>query len=100
KGDRGKLGTISFAEITRGSQRLVVVNAYTQLDYRGRGVKVDYDAVRSALRAVKARFSGLRIGFPKVGAGLAGGDWTVLAKIFDEELAGEDCTLVEFAPAP
>ena len=98
KGDRTKLGTISFAEVTRGAHRLVVVNAYTQFDYRGGGVRVDYDAVRSALREVKKRFGGLRIGFPRIGAGLARGDWTIIAKIVAEELAGEDHTLVEYVP--
>ena len=42
-------------------------------------------------------FSGRRIGYPKIGAGLAGGDWEILSKIIDEELAGENHMLVEFA---
>jgi len=99
KGDRAKLGSISFAEISSGDRRLVVVNAYTQFHYRGSGVRVDYEAVRSALREVKKRFTGLRIGYPKIGAGLAGGDWTTIAAIIEDELAGENHTLVEYSPA-
>jgi len=95
-GDRDKLGTITTAEVVRDGQRFVVVNAYTQYDYRGPGPNVDYDAVRSAMREVKRRFAGRRIGYPKIGAGLAGGDWDRIAKIIDEELAGEVHTLVEF----
>ena len=98
-GDRGKLGTVSWAEVVLESgESLVVVNAYTQFHWRGRGVKVDYAAVRSAMRAVRTRFAGSRIGYPRIGAGLAGGDWSVIAAIIDEELAGEDHTLVEYAP--
>jgi len=98
-GDGDKLGTLSWAKvILEGGDALVVVNAYTQLHWRGRGVKVDYEAVRSAMREVKAKFSGSRIGYPRIGAGLAGGDWDVIAAIIDEELAGEDHTLVEYAP--
>ncbi|MCC6522414.1 MAG: macro domain-containing protein [Polyangiaceae bacterium] len=98
KGDRSKLGTISVASVTRGSRRFSVVNAYTQFDYRGRGVRVDYDAVRHAFAAIKQQFSGRRIGYPKIGAGLARGDWKILAQILDDELVGEDHTLVEYSP--
>ena len=57
----------------------------------------DYDAIRAVLRHIKDNFSGKKIGYPKIGAGLAGGDWDVIAKIIDQELDGEDHTLVEFA---
>jgi len=95
KGDRGKLGSHSCAEIVRGETRFVVVNAYTQFDYRGAGVKVDYDAIGSAFRRVKIDFSGQRIAYPRIGAGLAGGDWDRIARIIDGALDGEDHTLVE-----
>jgi O-acetyl-ADP-ribose deacetylase (regulator of RNase III) len=48
---------------------------------------------------VKRRFAGRRIGYPRIGAGLARGDWSIISTIIDEELAGEDHTLVDFAPA-
>lgn len=99
KGDRAKLGTISTAEITSSSGRFIVVNAYTQFHWRGDGMKADYDAIRSAFQHIKQRFGGRRIGYPKIGAGLAKGDWATIASIIEEELAGEDHTLVEFAPA-
>lgn len=59
---------------------------------------VDYEAVRTVMRGVKAAFTGQRIGYPKIGAGLAGGDWALIAAIIDEELAGEDHAVVEFSP--
>lgn len=96
RGDRAKLGTCSFADVERHGVRLIVVNAYTQFDYRGQGPKVDYEAVRSCFRRIKEKHSGKRIGLPKIGAGLAGGDWDRIAAIIDEELAGENVTLVEF----
>ncbi len=96
KGDRGKLGSTSEAVIDVGGHELTVVNAYTQFDYRGRGVKVDYEAVGAAFRAIRARHTGRRIGYPLIGAGLAGGDWDIIEAIIDEELEGEDHTLVEF----
>lgn len=97
KGDAAKLGTISVASIERGERRFDIVNAYTQFHWRGAGVLADYDAIRNVMKAAKAGYAGRRIGYPKIGAGLAGGDWQVIAAIIDEELAGEDHTLVEFA---
>jgi len=94
KGNKEKLGICTFAEING----LVVVNAYTQFDYRGRGVKVDYEAVRSCMKWIKQNFPGKRIGVPKIGAGLAGGDWNRISLIIDEELSNEDVTLVEYKP--
>ncbi|MDJ0914803.1 MAG: macro domain-containing protein [Desulfobacterales bacterium] len=97
KGDRQKLGTISHASVTHDNHTITVVNGYTQFDYKGSGVLVDYDAVRSVMQTVKTIFSGKKIGYPKIGAGLAGGDWQIISKIIDETLAGENHALVEFA---
>lgn len=99
KGDAGKLGTISVAEIHRDGRTFFVVNGYTQFHWRGDGDKADYEAIAGVMRAVKARFPGKRIGYPKIGAGLAGGDWTRIVPIIEAELAGADHTFVEFVPA-
>ncbi|MEM6927397.1 MAG: macro domain-containing protein, partial [Myxococcota bacterium] len=96
KGDPAKLGTVSVAEVARDGTTFTVVNAYTQDQWRGRGRKVEYGAVRAAMMEVRNRFSGRRIGYPRIGAGLAGGDWGVIARIVDDVLEGEDHTLVEF----
>ena len=61
-------------------------------------MKADYDAIRNVMKAVKAGFSSRRIGYPRIGAGLAGGDWATIASIIDEELAGENHRLVDYAP--
>lgn len=97
-GARSKLGTFSCADVTSQGRTFTVVNAYTQYDYRGPGVKADYEAIRRVFQAIRTQFSGRRIGYPLIGAGLARGDWTTIAAILDEELAGEDHTLVHFKP--
>jgi O-acetyl-ADP-ribose deacetylase (regulator of RNase III) len=97
KGSRDKLGTISVATVERNGRQLVVVTAYTQLHFRGSGVCVDCEAIRAAMRVVK-RFFGKRIGYPRIGAGLGRGDWSIISEILDEELADEDHTLVEYKP--
>jgi O-acetyl-ADP-ribose deacetylase (regulator of RNase III) len=95
-GSREKLGSCSRAEVLTDHASLVVVNAYTQFDWRGKGPKVDYDAVRSCMKWIKLSYAGKRIGLPKIGAGLAGGDWKRISAIVDEELEGENVTVVEF----
>ena len=74
----------------------MIVNGYTQFHWRGAGVLVDYGALRSVMVRVKIMFPGQAIAYPKIGAGLAKGDWSVIASIIEEELTGEDHTLVEF----
>lgn len=96
KGDKNKLGTVSSVVITTEKGLLTVVNAYTQYHYAGVGRKLDYNALRKAFKAVKKSFSGKKIAYPAIGAGLAGGDWNIISKIIEEELAGEDHTFVEF----
>lgn len=97
RGDESKLGTITFTENTTP----IVVNLYGQYDYTGRRhgeMDLDYDALRSALRAMKEEFSGLLFGLPKIGAGLAGGDWDVIESIIAEELEGERVMIVNYVP--
>ncbi|MGH6882381.1 MAG: macro domain-containing protein, partial [Hypericibacter sp.] len=94
KGDPTKLGTISVAEIRRENRTFHIVNGYTQFHWRGDGVKADYEAIRNVMRAVKARFAGKSIGYPKIGAGLAGGDWGIIAPIIEHELASENHAFV------
>ena len=93
KGDPTKLGTYTRAHIVRGGIEFDVVNAYTQYRY-GRGIHADYDAIRNVFLKLKNDYHGLRIGYPKIGAGLAGGDWNIIQKIIDDCLEGEDHTLV------
>ncbi|WP_187261659.1 macro domain-containing protein [Pontibacter beigongshangensis] len=96
KGDKLKLGSISSADIIVNGKNLKVVNAYTQYNWRGAGVKADYEAIRSAFKEIKENFSGLSMAYPAIGAGLAGGNWEVISQIIEEELEGEDHTLVVF----
>ena len=99
KDSRDKLGTYSSATVDSDGRELTVVNAYTQFDWRGRGIKADYDAIRSVFAKIKTDFAGKRIGYPLIGAGLAGGDWGLISQIITEELDGENHTLVKYRHA-
>lgn len=98
KGSRDKLGTYSSAEVSSEESTFTIINAYTQFHWRGTGIKADYEAIRSVMKKLKKDFQGKRFGYPLIGAGLAGGDWTIISEIIDQELTGEDHTLVKYKP--
>ncbi|WP_136678720.1 macro domain-containing protein [Neptunomonas sp. XY-337] len=94
EGQRAKLGTYSSAQVQCGTHQVVVVNAYTQYHWRGRGVLADYTAIEQVFTAIKRDFAGARIGYPLIGAGLAGGDWQRIRRLITHALDQEDHTLV------
>lgn len=108
KGDVSKLGNIDWCGylLKNGiaSQKryptmdnqidLFVVNSYTQFNYGrnhadGDKKPLDYEALTLCMRKINRTFAGKHIGLPKIGAGLAGGDWNVIKKIIQKEL--KDC---------
>lgn len=98
KGDRNKLGDFSHATVKRSDHELTIINGYTQFHFHGGSILVDYNAVSNLFKKIKLQFHGKRIGYPKIGAGLAGGDWQRISHIIDQELSGEDHTLVLYSP--
>ena len=97
-GDRDKLGTCTVADCPTESGTVTVVNAYTQYDYAGPGVLVDYEALTRCLEWVARTYPNQRIGLPKIGAGLAGGDWHKIQQIIETTLAHTEYTVVLFRP--
>lgn len=88
----GKITTARAEDYT--GRQFTIVNAYTQDDFRGNGRLADYDAIDSAFALIKKHFTGQRIAFPKIGAGLARGDWNIISSIIDSHMSDEDATLV------
>ena len=110
KGDINKLGTIDYQvlQFAGGTSEfnifdfdLCVCNLYTQY-YYGRnhtdGVDkpIDYDALTLCMRKINHTFKGKRVGLPKIGSGLAGGDWNRIKRIIQTELKDCDVTIVIF----
>ena len=95
KGDISKLGGFTWKAVSQPKGWwFVIINAYTQYHY-GRGqIHVDYEAIRKVFGVIAEKYNYARIGYPKIGAGLAGGDWNIISKIIDEELINCDHTLV------
>ncbi len=95
-GDKNKLGKYSQASIQINEKALTIINGYTQYHYSGTTVLADYDAIKSLFYQIKLNFSGKKMGYPRIGAGLAGGDWNKISDIIDRQLEGEYHTLVEY----
>ena len=91
-GNRGKLGRYSSYITDNG---LVIINAYTQYGY-DKVRDVDYEAVARVFAQIKKDINGESICYPMIGCGLAGGSWDIVGAIINEELKGEDHTLVVF----
>ena len=95
-GDKNKLGKYSKAIVQINGTPLTIINGYTQYHYSGAKILADYDAIARLFARIKRDFSGKKIGYPLIGAGLAGGDWERIRDIIDHTLAGENHTLVEY----
>jgi len=90
-GDLLKLGSLSLAVTDYG----LIFNLYTQYQP---GNNLDYTALRLSVRKMARMIRGkkMRVGLPKIGAGIAGGNWTKIEKIISYELRHENVTIVNF----
>ena len=109
-GDPEKLGSYTSAYVEVDGNIFTVVNAYTQYKWSSGSDVFEYDAFQEFLNN-QVEFLGYynpsslrkkRIGFPQIGAGLAGGDWSRISKMiekFSEDVASyADVTVVEYQP--
>jgi len=90
--DGWKLGDVQF--VISGNQ--TIANCATQNEYFPRNkVHVDYHSVRLSMEKVKefAKAGNFTVGVPKIGCGLAGGDWSIVKGILDEVFSDYDVTV-------
>lgn len=94
RGDRSKLGTFISVEVDRSWYTLNTVAVYGQYNY-GKfewGCENDplssqvirYKALYDALSAVYRKYGMVRYLMPKLGSGLAAGEWMVIAAIIED----------------
>lgn len=96
-GNTGKMGDYSEATIMTMFGGVTIINAYTQ--FSTGGFAVSYDAIDKVFKKIaKDTDKSLSIGYPMIGAGLAGGDWDIIKVIIDKALEGFNHTLVEYTP--
>jgi len=116
-GDINKLGQIEYQVVPYNTKtgrvlagyslpkpdfiiEIIVVNSYTQYSpgkaMPGHDIPLDYTALRLCMMKINHIFKGKHIGLPKIGAGLAGGDWNKIEQIIKEELKDCDVTVVSY----
>lgn len=99
-GDYNKLGNFS----TAGTDKFVIVNAYTQYGFNKPGESEDvfeYTSFAMILQKLLVTVGDLRIGLPYIGMGLAGGDKDLIMVMLENfslqvTARGGTVTLVEF----
>lgn len=90
-----KLGRATRADIKLpNGHPVIILNCYTQHFYGTDRTQLDYLALEHILEGIKTKYSDKRILYPKIGSGLAGGDWDIIEKMVDRIFDGLDHTLV------
>jgi O-acetyl-ADP-ribose deacetylase (regulator of RNase III) len=91
------LGEVQFVEV---EPRLWVANLIGQHNIRRRqgDQPIRYEAVREGLSRIAdfALEHSASVHMPRIGAGLAGGDWTTIAAIIEEELCAQQITVTVY----
>lgn len=87
-----ELGDVQFVT----SRTKIIANCATQDSYMPRDrCHADYPAIRKCMELVKdfAKSNGYDIAIPKIGAGLAGGDWNIIEGILKDVFSDYDITV-------
>lgn len=112
EGDMNKLGMIDYMFssydgsfnhniIHSDKTPLAVVNCYSQYHWTQKGrynIPLDYDALALCFAKINQRFKGKALGIPKIGCGLAGGNWNDVRRIIGEELGDLKSVTVVILP--
>lgn len=81
---------LGWVQMVQVDKRIAVANMVAQHGYRksSAGIPLDYDALRTCLEGVAqaATNNNCSVHMPRIGAGLAGGDWLQIADIIKETL--------------
>jgi O-acetyl-ADP-ribose deacetylase (regulator of RNase III) len=90
------LGHVQFVSTTQVdlsyNPPLVIANCFTQDFYGTDERHVDYEAVAQCFAVLNQRvklYTDKPLNIPKIGAGLAGGDWNVISAIIESEYKGD-----------
>jgi O-acetyl-ADP-ribose deacetylase (regulator of RNase III) len=77
------LGTISVTEVAPDKY---IVNAITQTLGTGKSREVDYDAIARCFEKINDIGEPSDLRFPMIGAGLGGGNWSIISNIIEHEI--------------
>jgi len=85
------LGKVQFVKI---NPNLTILNLFTQNKFgQGDQIYVDYIAISNIFSTLNRMLHGKSLAIPKIGAGLAGGDWREIERIVDDATPNLDITV-------
>lgn len=68
----------------------IILNCFTQLDYGYDGKRyVNYGAVSKVFNCIKDTFRGEILAIPKIGCGLAGGNWEFMEQLINDTVGND-----------
>ena len=88
KSKKSLLGECTLAVSDDG--KVIIFNCFTQENYGYNGKKyVSYDAIYKCFYNLSKKLHKKQIAIPKIGCGLAGGNWNIVSQIIDDA-TGDD----------
>jgi O-acetyl-ADP-ribose deacetylase (regulator of RNase III) len=94
-----ELGKVQFVSVDEEDENIVVANLVGQKGLKGPAnpSPVRYSAIESGLLkvAAEAKKRKASVHMPRMGAGLAGGDWAKIAAIIEKTLEGLEVTVYD-----
>lgn len=100
-GDSNKLGRYTSWRGPHSripDRTITIINAYTQYNYGTDKINADYDAIYKVMVRIDKDFPNQSIALPRIGAGLAGGDWNHILSILNTVFAHRNDVTV-FVPS-
>lgn len=99
RGDRSKLGTWSEATHSEAELSFRIFNLYTQFNFGNNVVQFDYAAFEKIMEKLNSYLpEGTNALIPRIGAGLAGGDWLRIEDIILKHTTNYNLTIVAYLP--
>lgn len=93
-GDSGKLGKFSSASVCIGPRSIEVCNAYTQYSPGAVDKSKQLKWIGQSFAAISHAFPRATIAYPKIGAGIAKGDWSKIYPVICKALKNHEHYLV------
>lgn len=92
------LGAVQFVKVEEDEVYVANLIGQDDIHYKENVPPVRYEAIREGLRKVRefCKEKGLQVQMPKIGSGLAGGDWNIVSQIVREELSLQSVPVTVF----
>jgi O-acetyl-ADP-ribose deacetylase (regulator of RNase III) len=107
EGDRNRLGCLSLShgDTPPTPEYPLIVNMYTQYSYTTERRQLDYEALYLCMESLAGLVQSdvsnpkWRVAMPKIGAGLAGGDWDIIEMIVNRTFGDREVEVWLYDPA-